>query len=417
MIKTPVRGMRDLLPSDMVVRDYLLGLIEQTAKNSGYQKIETPMMEHLENLTSNNGGENEKLIFKILKRGESLKKALAENSELTDSALRFDLTVPLSRYYAANSGKITSPFKALQIGSVWRADAPQKGRFRQFIQCDMDTLGDASILAEVDTITTVMTILSKICLDANISGLTLRINDRRILQAAADFAGFVPADYDQVFILLDKNDKIGMDGVRQEMLDDGFAPEKVEKFINLFKNLSAQSNIKDFCQSFTSESAKQAESDLEAIVASTLALGFSNVKVIFDPSLVRGMGYYTGPIFECTADGLGSSIAGGGRYDKMIGQFIGGKEVPACGFSIGFERLYTILSEANFQPNKDQVMRAILISPKIPSSQYAEILTNAATYRAKGELVSVLPMSRNLGRQISELENIGYSIFDKIYEK
>lgn len=417
MIKTPVRGMRDILAPDMMLRDYLLRIIEETAFNAGYQKIETPAIEHLENLTGKDGGENETLIFKILKRGQSLTKALEANTELTDSALRYDLTVPLARYYAANAGSIPTPFKALQIGPVWRADAPQKGRFRQFLQCDMDILGDSSILAEIDTITTTVKILSKICDEAKITGLTIHLNDRRILLAAAKYAGFTETEVDSVLIALDKNDKIGLDGVRAELTKYGLAEPSIAKFISLFENTAEALSINAFCKLLSSDSPPQSViDDLETIVSAINHYGIGNAKVVFDPTLVRGMGYYTGPIFECSADGLRSAIAGGGRYDKMIGKFSGNADVSACGFSIGFERLITILADAGFVPPKSGNMMALLVARKVPSAKYGEIIRRAEELRQGGQTVSVMPMAKNLGRQIELLEKSGYSVFEKVYD-
>lgn len=416
MIKTPVRGMRDILPADMVTRSYLLNVIEEVATEAGYQKIETPAIEHLENLSGKDGGENESLIFKILKRGKSLETALENGEELCDSALRYDLTVPLSRFFAANLNELPMPLKALQMGPVWRADAPQKGRFRQFVQCDMDILGDGSILAEVDIIATVVKILSRICREANISGLTVRVNDRRLLLAAAKISGFNEQDYGSALIALDKNDKIGLSGVKDELKSLGFADEVVESFVGLFEKASEGMKISEFCEMLGEDNlAENIVEDLNAIMRSVEILELENAKIVFDPTLVRGMGYYTGPIFECYADGLGSSIAGGGRYDKMIGKFSGGADVPACGFSIGFERLVTILNDAGFTPPNTKVRRAILVGREVSRNMYTEIMNKAEELRGKGEIVAILPMMKNIGRQIELLEKNGYSEFEKIY--
>jgi histidyl-tRNA synthetase len=416
MIKTPVRGMRDISASDMMVREYLLRIIEETAFSAGYQKIETPAIEHLDNLSSKDGGENETLIFKILKRGRSLTKALEASTELADSALRYDLTVPLARYFAANAGNIPTPFKALQVGPVWRADAPQRGRFRQFLQCDMDILGDSSILAEIDTITTTVKILSRICKEAKITGLTVHLNDRRILLAAAKYAGFDESDYGSVLIALDKNDKIGLDGVRAELAKCDFTDKAIAKFIALFEKAEKGLSTAEFCDLLDGDSPDQSVvDDLEMIVSAVNLYGIDNAKIIFDPTLVRGMGYYTGPIFECSADGLGSSVAGGGRYDKMIGKFSGGVDVSACGFSIGFERIVTILSDAGFVPPKASDVVAFLVGRKVSPAKYGEIVARAEKLRQTGKTVSVLPMAKNIGRQIELLEKSGYSEFEKIY--
>ena len=403
MIKSPVKGMRDILPSDMTVREYVLGIIEQVASRAGYQRIETPAMEHLENLQSKDGGENEKLIFKVLKRGEALERAMRDDEEISDIALRYDLTVPLARYMAANGNELAMPFKALQIGPVWRADAPQKGRFRQFMQCDMDIIGDSSVLAEVDVLRTAVEILARICGEAEIAGLTVRVNDRRMLTSAMKYAGF--DDYESALISLDKLDKIGVEGVKAEMIERGYAEEVVDKLLVLF---DGDTEVQEFAEKVGADRA--VVSDLLAIMGA-----IEGVKVVFDPTLVRGMGYYTGPIFECSAEGLGSSIAGGGRYDKMIGKF-SGQDVPACGFSIGFERLVTILQDKGFVPTDKGVKKAILVSKKVSSEKYREIMARAEEMRGSGETVSVMMMARNLGRQIELLERSGYGEFEKVYE-
>ncbi len=221
--KKPVTGMKDILPAEMQVREYVMNQIRETYGGFGFHSIETPCVEHIENLTSKQGGDNEKLIFKIMKRGEklNLETAQAEN-DLVDSGLRYDLTVPLSRYYSNNAASLAAPFKSLQMGSVWRADRPQKGRFRQFVQCDIDILGDSTRLAEIELILATTTLLGKI----GFKGYTVRINDRNILKGMAAFCGFPEESYDQVFIILDKMDKIGMDGVARELAEVGYDEEK-----------------------------------------------------------------------------------------------------------------------------------------------------------------------------------------------
>lgn len=416
MIKTPVRGMRDLTPSQMILRDYILHLITEEATLAGYQKIETPAMEPLENLTSKEGGENESLIFKVLKRGQSLVSAQEKGEELADSGLRYDLTVPLARYFVNNQKDLPLPFKSLQIGSVWRADRPQKGRFRQFLQCDMDILGEGSVLAEIDTITTTAKILTRIFREAKIEGLTIHLNDRRILTAAVAYAGFEEGDCGSVLISLDKNDKIGFAGVKNDLLQSGYEAEKVEKFISLFEQAAEGIDVRAFCGILGDYAPDGgAIRDLERISSvASCSLGLSG-KIVFDPTLVRGMGYYTGPIFECTAGGFSSSVAGGGRYDKMIGKISGGNNVPACGFSIGFERIVAILEDAQFRPSEAVVRRAILVDKKLVSEKLEEVLKRADELRAIGEIVSVVTMSRNLKYQIETMEKNGYTAFEKVY--
>ena len=234
--KKPVTGMRDILPAEMQVREFVMNQIKETYRSFGFTQIETPCVEDIGNLTSKQGGDNEKLIFKILKRGEKLKleTAVAE-ADLTDSGLRYDLTLPLSRYYANNAAQLPSPFKALQIGSVWRADRPQKGRFRQFVQCDIDILGDTSSMAEIELILATTTALGKICPDNTFS---VRVNDRELLKGMALYSGFQEETLDQVFITLDKMDKIGYDGVRAELLQNGYGGDIVETYLNLLDRKS-----------------------------------------------------------------------------------------------------------------------------------------------------------------------------------
>jgi histidyl-tRNA synthetase len=416
MIKTPVRGMRDLTPSAIRLRDYVLRIIENEAFSSGYQKIETPSMEHIENLSSKDGGENEGLVFKVLKRGESLNKAIEKNEELADSGLRYDLTVPLARYFVNNQKSLVMPFKSFQIGSVWRADKPQRGRFRQFISCDMDILGDASILAEIDIILTTARILSKVFLEANIGGLTVHLNDRRILLATAAYAGFKESEYGSVLIALDKNDKIGLSGVRNELLKLNYDAAIIDKFISVFDRPLSGISVVEFCNGLLGHlSDNQIIEDLENIISVVSSSLQDNGKIIFDPTLVRGMGYYTGPIFECSAGDFPSSIAGGGRYDKMVGKISGGTDVAACGFGIGFERVVTLLEEKGFIPSSNMANHAILVDRKITPSQLKDIFSRVIEMRSDCSVVTVLAMNKNIKFQIEQLEKEGYTTFEKIY--
>ena len=230
--KKPVTGMKDILPKEMEIRNYVMNMIRETYGTFGFSSIETPCVEHIENLSSKQGGENEKLIFKIMKRGEKLKLAEAETeSDLVDSGLRYDLTVPLSRYYSNNANELPAPFKALQMGNVWRADRPQRGRFRQFMQCDIDILGEPTYLAEIELVLATTTLLGKL----DFHNFTIRINDRKILKAMAQYSGFPQESFDTVFIILDKMDKIGLEGVAEELEKEGFAKESIDTYLGLFK--------------------------------------------------------------------------------------------------------------------------------------------------------------------------------------
>ena len=369
--KKPVTGMRDILPREMEIRDYVIGLIKETYGAFGFSSIETPCVEHIANLSNKQGGENEKLIFKILKRGEKLKLDTAAcEADLVDSGLRYDLTVPLSRYYANNSNELGAPFKALQMGNSWRADRPQRGRFRQFMQCDIDILGEPSILAEIELILATTTLLGRL----DFKNFTIRINNRRILKAMAAYCGFEADEYDNVFVILDKMDKIGMDGVEAELLETGYGAEEVRKCMELFRtvtnDIAGVRYIKEVLGSCLEEGTAE---DMEAIISTVEQVKTADFRVVFDPTLVRGMGYYTGPIFEISMDGFSGSVGGGGRYDEMIGKFTG-NDTCACGFSIGFERIVMLLLERGFEVPAAAKKIAYLIDKKASPERMRQVL-------------------------------------------
>lgn len=416
-IKTPVKGMCDMLPADMRLREHVLSMIKKTYATYGFMQIETPVMEHIENLTSKQGGDNEKLIFKVMKRGADLQRAIEKgDGEYADNGLRYDLTVPLARYYANNREKLPTPFKAMQLGNVWRADNPQKGRFRQFTQCDIDILGDDSSLAEIELITATASMLSQIFAEIGVTDFTVHINDRQILGAVALAAGFTEEDIGSVLISLDKFDKIGLDGIRNDLLQGGYPEETVDKYLAVYRTVKEGVSIEEFCAAIPQEVLPARVSEnLSEIIACVRPMLNPGVKIVFDPTLVRGMGYYTGPIFEVTIDGYSFSIAGGGRYDKMIGKF-SGQNVPACGFSIGFERIVTILKDHMQGSMQLQNASAYLIGNRVSRERKAEVIAKAMELRRAGEIVTVLPMSKNVGHQIELLEAEGFAKFEKIYE-
>ena len=369
--KKPVTGMKDMLPAEMEIRDYLIGLIKETYKTFGFTSMETPCVEHIENLCSKQGGDNEKLIFKIMKRGEKLKISEAkEENDLADGGLRYDLTVPLARYYANHANELPSPFKALQIGNVWRADRPQRGRFRQFMQCDIDILGEGSVLAEIELILATTAMLGKL----NFKNFTVCINDRNILKAMAAYSGFKEEDYDEVFIILDKMDKIGAEGVAGELEEMGYTRENVDTYLKLFDevetDLSGVRHLKERLGDFLSSETAEG---MEMIMSSVEAAKECDFKLKFDPTLVRGQSYYTGTIFEVTMDDFGGSVAGGGRYDKMIGKFTG-QDTPACGFSIGFERIVMLLLENGYEVPGVRQKKAYLLEKKLPTEGMLKVL-------------------------------------------
>ncbi len=414
LIKKPVTGMKDILPAEMRLRDYCIGVIKKTYAEFGFTSIETPAVESLANLNSKQGGENEKLIFKVMKRGEKLNLAEAkEENDLADSGLRYDLTVPLVRFYAAHSAELSSPFKALQMGNVWRADRPQKGRYRQFMQCDIDILGEPSNLAEIELILATTTTLGRL----GFKDFKIRINDRQILKAMAAYAGFPAEEYDNVFITLDKMDKIGLEGVSEELLRDGFAKDSIDKYLELFKSveglagLDSLKTIADKIGDFLDAEVKEGLSEIIQSVESTKTAQF---EMEFDPTLVRGMSYYTGTIFEVAMPQYGGSCGGGGRYDKMVGKFLG-QDTPACGFSIGFERIIMIMMDEGFKIPGESEKTAFLIEKGIRGEKLAEIISEAQKERAEGNQILVVRMNKNKKFQKQQLEEQGYTGFKEFY--
>ncbi len=412
-IKTPVKGMNDFLPREMALRQEVLHKIRTTYRSFGFSEIETPCMEHIENLTGKQGGENEKLIFKVLKRGAALSRALEKGDDLADSGMRYDLTLPLSRFYAANSASLTAPFKALQIGSVWRADQPQKGRFRQFTQCDIDILGDASPLAEIELVSATAGMLSVLLEKTNLSGFTIHVNDRRILKAMASACGFEDEVMESVFIALDKLDKIGIEGVKKELEELGLLKEGIEKYLSFFED--EITSVSEFCAALPEGVLEQGVAEgLETILSCVEKSLPPMAKLKFDPTLVRGMGYYTGTIFEVKLDEYSFSIAGGGRYDEMIGKF-SGQKTPACGFSIGFERIITILKDQAMDQAESLGGIALLVENGADANKMTEVFEKAARLRKEGKTVTVLPLKKNAKFQIDRLMEEGYTEIERIY--
>ena len=395
-IKTPVKGTRDFLPNDMALREYVLKVMKETYQNFGFLIMGTPALEHIENLTSKQGGENEKLIFKILKRGEKLDLANAKSvDDLVDSGLRYDLTVPLTRFYANNMNNLPSPFRAFQTGFVWRADRPQKGRFREFMQCDLDILGEKTNLAEIELITAVLSFLKKL----DFKGFEIKINDRRILLQMILAAGLPLEKADSILISLDKMDKVGIDGVKKELLENGFLEEQVDAYLSLFNN---KGSVREFCAAF--QMAEDVILNLEEIIDTVASI--SDAKLVFDPTLVRGMSYYTGPIFEIKVDGFEASIGGGGRYDKMVEKYAN-IAVPAAGFSIGFERLLLLLNERNFVIPEEKKKKAYILT-----AQNKEVWEKAKVEREAGVIVKIAYRNKNYKFQRESLEKDGYEIIE-----
>lgn len=413
--KKPVSGMKDILPTEMQIREYVTNHIKETYQGFGFSQIETPCVEHIENLTSKQGGDNEKLIFKILKRGEKLKLNQAESElDLVAEGLRYDLTVPLARYYSNHSAVLPSPFKALQMGSVWRADKPQRGRFRQFVQCDIDILGDSSSLAEIELILATTAALGKICPD---NQFAVRINDRQILGGMARHCGFAQESLDQVFITLDKMDKIGTAGVEAELLAAGHTRASVEQYLKLLTGVSCDAaGVRALGQTLADVLPGEAAENLAGIMDTVLAVSETEFNLQFDPTLVRGMSYYTGTIFEVSMEGFDGSVAGGGRYDKMIGKFTG-KDTPACGFSIGFERIVTILMEQELKALSQADKKVYLLEKGIDTDRIGQIMRQAMGERKNGVQVLVAQMNKNKKFQKEQLQKEGYQVFVDFYKE
>ncbi len=414
LVKKPVTGMKDILPEEMQVRDYVQNIIKETYRSFGFTPIETPCMENIANLSNKQGGENEKLIFKVLKRGEKLKLEEAKSeADLVDNGLRYDLTVPLARFYSNNANQLPSPFKALQMGNVWRADRPQRGRYRQFMQCDIDILGEPSNLAEIELILATTTTLGKL----DFHNFEIRINERRILRAMAAYSGFPEESYDTVFIILDKMDKIGTEGVAKELEESGFEKSSIAKYLGLFELVNgAENQIATLCDTLSQAGCLEEEvkQSLLEIVTSVEATKAADFKMVFDPTLVRGMGYYTGTIFEIAMPEFGGSCGGGGRYDKMIGKFTG-NDVPACGFSIGFERIILLLMESNFKIPEQPKKTAYLIEKGFPADKLCQVIAKAQEERKAGKQVLVARMNKNKKFQKEKLTAEGYEEFEEFF--
>ena len=414
--KKPVNGMKDILPYEMEVRDYVTSIIKETYRSFGFTPIETPAMESIGNLSNKQGGENEKLIFKVMKRGEKLNIPEATTEEdVVDFGMRYDLTVPLCRFYSNHANELTSPFKSLQIGSVWRADRPQRGRYRQFTQCDIDILGEPSNLAEIELILATTTTLGRI----GFKNFEIRINERRILKAMAAYAGFAEEDYDSIFITLDKMDKIGLDGVSKELLEDGYPQESIDKYVGLFAALEGVKDVAagmDVLLEKLGEFLDEEVADwMREIATAVNATKEAEFTLVFDPTLVRGMSYYTGTIFEIAIPEFGGSCGGGGRYDKMIGNFTG-QNTPACGFSIGFERIILLLMEQGFKVPGANKKVAYLVEKGYPADKLAEVMAQAKAARAEGQTVLVVRMNKNKKFQKEQLSQAGYQEFKEVFK-
>lgn len=402
MKSTPVKGTRDYLPKEVEIRDYLQNVIAETYRDAGFVRITTPIIEDAINLDKSEGGENLNLIFRVLKRGKKLSSALNNENvtekELSDMGLRYDLTLPLSRYFSNNKNELMTPFKVIQMDRVYRAERPQKGRLREFLQCDIDIIGNDSRDAEIELILTTTKALNRV----GLKNYTVKINDRRILKSIFSYTGFDDADNEKLAIIFDKLDKIGIDGVKAELEENSFDKNAIDKFIGLFENGSLTlDSIADVCDA-------EYVNDLKYIIDTVDKASNGTIPVEFTPSLVRGQGYYTGTIFEVAADGYSGAVAGGGRYDNLIGKFLN-EDIPAVGFSIGFERIFGILMEQNYAI-PDRKKRIAVFYDK---DNYADALVYAENLRDE-YMVSVIARPKKLGKFLNKLEQNefdGFAVF------
>ena len=386
---TSVKGTNDYLPNEVEIRDYLQERILSVYKENGFEHIITPAIEDIENLDKSDGGENLNLIFKIMKRGDKLDKALASGvtaaneNELADMGLRYDLTLPLSRYYANNKDKLTLPMKCIQIDRVYRAERPQKGRLREFIQCDIDIIGSESTDSEIELILTTTKALDAI----GLKNYKVKLNDRRLLRAVLQSFGFEENALDSVCITFDKMDKIGLTGVVEELTEKGFAKDAVDNFEKFLSD-----------GDFTLESLKSRLEDktpaesLEHIIDTVNELTGNAFELVFDLSLVRGQGYYTGTVFEVESIDFKGAVAGGGRYDHLIGKFLN-EDIPAVGFSIGFERIFGILMNNGISIEQ----RADKIAVVYEDGQLKDAVKAADALRAQGKIASLYIKPKKLG--------------------
>ena len=400
---TSVKGTNDYLPNEVEIRDYLQNKILSVYTENGFEHIVTPILEDIENLDKSDGGENLNLIFKIMKRGDKLDKALAKGvtseneNELADMGLRYDLTLPLSRYFANNKDKLTLPMKCIQMDRVYRAERPQKGRLREFIQCDIDIIGSESSDSEVELILTTTKALKAI----GLKNFKVKLNDRRLLRAVLMQMGFAEDELDSVCITFDKMDKIGMDGVKAELTEKEFDSAAIEKFVEfLSKNDFSLESLKNMLED------KTPVESLEYIMNSVGELSDNSFDVVFDLSLVRGQGYYTGTVFEVESIDFKGAVAGGGRYDNLIGKFLN-QSIPAVGFSIGFERIFSILMENGV----DIQHRTKKIAVMYDEGSLVEAVKAADKLRSEGNIASIYVRPKKMGKFLNKLEERNYDGF------
>ena len=399
-----LKGMKDILPAEQKLRDYVQGKILETYRASGFERISTPMLEDAENLDKSDGGDNLNLIFKVLKRGDKLEAALAkqpvEEKELSDMGLRYDLTLPLTRFFAANRNELQFPFKVIQTDRVFRAERPQKGRSREFVQCDIDILGDSSCNAEVELID----VTARALLNIGFDNFVININDRRILRAMLENMGFAPDTLDSVCITFDKMDKIGAEGVEAELADKAMPEAAIKALVAFIKEAEGCKISVDAVASKCADPS--IANDLKYIISTVEKIAGGKYKINYTPSLVRGQGYYTGVVFEIGSPDFSGAVGGGGRYDNLIGKFIG-QQVPAVGFSIGFERICGILLEKKYQIPGAKEKCALLYDEQ---TEFTQVIKAAEKLRAEYS-VAILHKAKKMGPMFDMLEKQGYTKF------
>lgn len=399
-----LKGMRDILPKEQKIRDYIQGKILETYRASGFERISTPILEDSENIDKSDGGDNLNLVFKVLKRGEKLDAALSsqpDEKNLSDMGLRYDLTLPLSRFYAANRTSLQSPFKVIQTDRVYRAERPQKGRLREFVQCDIDILGDSSVNAEVELID----VTARAMMNIGFSDFTINVNDRRILRNMLENMGFAKESLDSVCITFDKLDKIGSSGIETELKEKAFPESAIKNLVDFVSSEITLDSVAARC------SDAAITDDLRYVIFMSEKVSGGKYKVAYCPNLVRGQGYYTGMVFEIACPGFSGAVGGGGRYDHMIGKFLG-EEVPAVGFSIGFERITAILLDNGFKIPSEKEKCALLYDDAV---SFDAVLSFAAELREK-YTVSVIKKAKKMGPQFAMLESQGYTKFAQFKE-
>ncbi|MCL2867198.1 MAG: histidine--tRNA ligase [Clostridia bacterium] len=392
----PLKGMKDYLPDETALREYALNTIHEVYRRHGFSRITTPMLEEIGNLTGSECGDNLNLIFKVLKRGDKLSETLASGrtEALADMGLRYDLTLPLARFYAANRHLLPLPFKVIQMDRAFRAERPQKGRMREFMQCDIDIIGDDSIHAETELIHVTAKALSAL----GFENFIVLVNDRRLLNGLLVSFGFSQESLPALCLAIDKADKIGVEGVRAELVQKGHNHEAVDALCEfLFRDNLTPENAADRLAD------KASAESLVCIIRDVHALAGDKYRVAYHPSLVRGQGYYTGAVFEIICPSFSGSIAGGGRYDGMIGKFTG-QAIPAVGFSIGFERVCALLSEKGFATSAP-VKIAVLYREE---HDFAYVLKKADDL-AQHHTVTVFRQAKKLSKQLETLEAMGFA--------